>query len=140
MKIPTKDASGNPNGHVIPVWSVNERPELLPDQVYVTTVFPHSHKGPHLHMVRRGLFCCIKGNVRVVTRKALNIKGTVAQYSTHYSGDDHNHALIEVPTGVAACLYNDGDEEAIVINMPNPAWSKDQPDEHEVENWNPINE
>lgn len=131
MKLPTKDATGKPNGYVIPVWNVNEQPELRPDQVYVTAVAPLSQKGPHLHEIRRGLFCCIKGNVRVVTR-------WLDQYSTHYSGDNYNHALIEVPPGVEAAIYNDSEsEEALMLNMPNPAWSKDAPDEHEVLNWNP---
>lgn len=130
MKHQTFDATGKPNGYVIPVWNVNEHPGVRPDQVYVTSVTPHSQKGPHLHFVRRGLFCCIRGNVRVVTR-------WLDKYSTHYSGDRYNHALIEVPTGVAAAIYNDGDEEALMLNMPSPAWSKDAPDENPVENWNP---
>jgi len=130
-RIPTKDATGKPNGWVLPVWNANERPEARPDQVYVTAVAPHSQKGPHLHKIRRGLFCCIKGNVRVVTR-------WLDQYSTHYSGENYGHALIEVPTGVAACIYNDSPtEEALVLNLPSPAWSKEAPDEYVVGNWKP---
>lgn len=133
-KIPTSDATGKPNGYVLPIWNANEQPELRPDQVYLTCVAAHTSKGPHLHMVRRGLFCCIKGNVRVVIRGTAS---SVEFYKTHYSGENNCHALIPVPAGMAACLYNDSDEEALVINMPSPAWSKDAPDENPVENWNP---
>ena len=123
---------------MLPVWNVSNHPDLRPDQVYVTAVAPHSSKGPHLHHIRRGLFCCIKGNVRVVKRTPLNIKRKRSRsIRQHFSGDDHNHALIEVPTGVAACIYNDGAEEALVLNMPSPAWSKDMHDENVVEDWNP---
>lgn len=67
-KIPTKGADGSENGYVVPIWNANEQPSLRPDQVYLTVVAPHLSKGPHLHKKRRGRFCCIKGNVRIVTR------------------------------------------------------------------------
>ncbi len=130
MKIPTFDDTGKPNGYVVPAWNVNEQPELRPDQVYLTAVAPHSQKGPHLHRVRRGLFCCIKGNVRVVLREG-------ADYVTIHSGEAHDYTLIHVPPGVPACIYNDSDEEALMLNMPSPAWSKDQQDEWTVDNWEP---
>jgi hypothetical protein len=130
MKIPTFDASGKPNGHVITIWNANERPDLRPDQVYLTVVAAHSQKGPHLHNVRRGMFCCIKGNVRLVTRSS-------DIYFTAQLGELHKYPVAVVSVGVPACLYNDGDEEALVLNMPSPAWSADAPDEWPVEDWNP---
>lgn len=130
MKIPTFDATGKPNGYVVPIWRLSDPPGVRPDQIYLTAVSPRSQKGPHLHHIRRGSFCCIKGNVRLVTR----VDGS---YLTASLGEDHNYPVVAVPTGIPACLYNDGDEEALVLNMPSPAWSKDAPDEHEVENWNP---
>ena len=81
-------------------------------------------------MVRRGMFCCIKGNVRLVTR-------TNDSYSSANIGADYKYPLAVIPVGVAACLYNDGDGEAFVLNMPSPAWSADAPDEWPVEGWNP---
>lgn len=163
MTIPTFDATGKPNGYVLTIWNANEQPELRPDQVYLTAIAPHSQKGPHLHWIRRGLFCCIKGNVRVVLRQpgtryfdhapacrcsmCTDTNGkrhpvlvggeAMPDYKIRYSGEESGYGLIEVPTGVPACIYNDGDEEALVLNLPSPAWSIDAPDEHEVENWNP---
>ena len=130
MRIPTTDEDGIPNGYVVTVWNANERPELRPDQVYVTAIAPHSHKGPHLHKVRRGMFCCIKGNVRLVTRA-----GKV--YSSVTIGEDRKYPVAVIPAGVPACIYNDSDTEALVLNMPSPAWSADALDEWPVEDWNP---
>jgi dTDP-4-dehydrorhamnose 3,5-epimerase-like enzyme len=129
MKIQTFDAAGKPNGYLIPIWNFNDDPYRQPDQVYLTTVAPHSVKGPHLHKKRRGLFCCIRGNVRIVQRFRDN-------YIELRSGDDIGHQLIHVTAGTPAAIYNDGDEEALVINMPSPAWSADDPDEWPVEDWN----
>jgi dTDP-4-dehydrorhamnose 3,5-epimerase-like enzyme len=131
LRIPTKDADGNPNGYVLPLWNAITDPISRPDQVYLTAVAPHSMKGPHLHKVRRGLFFCIKGRVRIVVRAG-------NQYMTFQCSDTAPDVeRVHVPAGWAAALYNDGAEEALVLNMPAPAWSKDAPDEWPVENWNP---
>ena len=130
MKIPTKGPDGQPNGWLLPLWNVNDAPELRPEQVYVTAVAPHSQKGPHCHRVRRGLFVCIKGDVRIVLRAN-------GAYKTHQLGERFGYGLLCVSPGVPACIYNDGDTEALVINLPAPAWSAEQPDEWPVEEWNP---
>ncbi len=122
MKIPTKDTEGRPNGYILTCWNANENPELRPDQVYVTAIAPHSRKGPHLHMRRRGYFFGISGNVRVV------------------SGENQGMTLgtgvsLLIPPGVPCALYNYGDTEALVLNMPSPAWSAEDPDEHPVTDW-----
>lgn len=132
MKIPTLGEDGQPNGWVLPIWNANTQPDMRPDQVYVTAVAPHRQKGPHLHKIRRGVFCCIKGNVRIVIRHAQG-----DEYQTFESGEAHDYLWLEVPPGVVACIYNDGDEEALVLNLPSPAWSPDAQDENPVENWNP---
>ena len=69
MKIPTKDTEGRKNGFLVTVWSELENPELRPSQVYLTTIAPHSRKGPHLHRIRRGFFTVLAGKVTVVQRE-----------------------------------------------------------------------
>ena len=128
MRIPTKDNAGNPNGFVLPIWSVHEAAHLRPDQIYMTSVAPGARKGPHLHMERRGLFICIRGNVRIVQRIAGN-------YLTERSGEDHRFRRVFVPSGAPCAIYNDGETEALVLNMPKPAWSATDPDEHPVSEW-----
>ncbi len=51
------------------------------------------------------------------------------------TGEDHQYRMVLVPAGCAAAIYNDGPEEALVLNLPSPAWSAAEPDEWPVENW-----
>jgi dTDP-4-dehydrorhamnose 3,5-epimerase len=125
----TKSADGDPNGHLVPIYNVHDgffAPGREPQQVYLTTVLPGKVKGPHLHFIRTGCFTCIKGNVRVVVR-------TDAGYETYYSGEDHQYLSIEIPTGVPAAVQNLGTTEALVLNMPHPAWTPDMNDEHSAD-------
>lgn len=128
--IKTHGADGRENGRLITIWNVLNNPELRPDQVYVTTVFPNERKGPHLHKKRRGLFCCVRGEVRIVVR------AEDGQYLEFHSGDTHGHEVIHVAPGLPALIINESfSREAYVINMPLPAWDPADPDEWPVENW-----
>lgn len=127
-RIPTKNHDGKQNGFLIPIINVNEgfpSPDAWPKQVYCTVAYPGQVKGPHLHKKRAGLFTCIKGNVKIVIR----IDG---KYVEHFSGDDHEYATIQVPPGIPSALVNIGKEDAYILNMPSPAWSKDEPDDWDV--------
>jgi dTDP-4-dehydrorhamnose 3,5-epimerase len=110
----------------VPIYNINDgffAAGKEPQQVYLTTVLPGKVKGPHLHHIRTGFFTCIKGNVRII----LKVDG---EYQIIHSGEDHNYASVEVPTGVPAAVQCLGDEEAYMLNMPNPAWTPDMEDEH----------
>lgn len=122
--IETLDIHGESNGWLLPIWHVDSGVKV--EQVYLTVVNPGCFKGPHLHLKRRGLLSCIRGVVTVVTRL----------------GQEYHEQLLcagvdafEIPPGVAAAIYNTGDEEAFVLNMPSPPWRKDEPDEHKVKDW-----
>ncbi len=128
-KFTTKDADGNANGYLVPVYNINEKfypAGEEPQQVYMTTVKPGTIKGPHLHYIRRGCFTCIKGNIRVVLR----VEG---EYQVFFSGEDYEYQSIEIPKGIPAALQCLGDEEAMVLNMPFPAWTPEQNDEHSAD-------
>lgn len=125
-KFITKGYDGNPNGFLVPLYNIHEQffaPGKEPQQVYMTTILPGTIKGPHMHFIRTGYFTCIKGNVRVV----LKVNG---EYKVLYSGQDHDYLSVEVPTGVPAAVQCLGDEEAYMLNMPNPAWTPEMNDEH----------
>jgi len=127
-KINTYDYKKIPNGYLLPIYNENEdriKAEQKPCQVYLTCVAPHSIKGPHLHKVRWGLFCCIKGNIKIVIK-------TPHGYEDHFSGEDHEHRVIQVPAGWAAALVNDSNYEALILNMPSPAWTLKNQDDHPV--------
>lgn len=130
MKIETKDVNGRPNGFVVPIWNALEC-KYRPDQVYLTAVLPGCVKGPHLHQRRTGYFCCVKGHVTLVLRVG-------GKYKEIRLGEDHDYLAVGISTGTPAAIYNLGPEIALVLNLPSPAWSKDDPDEWPVENWNYI--
>ena len=128
-KFVTKDENNNPNGFLVPLYNVHDDffpPGKEPQQVYLTVIAPRQIKGPHLHYIRTGCFTCIKGNARFVLKLPEG-------YQVFYSGDDHKYLTIIVPSGVPAALQNLGDEDAYVLNMPNPAWTPDMNDEHSAD-------
>lgn len=130
-KIETFDSEGKPNGWVLPVWSELDQPVLKPAQVYLTAIAPMSRKGPHLHMKRRGMFSVIAGAVRFqMPIRDGSAHGTHNGYTVR-PGDP----VVVVPAGCPCALYNYGDTEALVLNMPNPSWSQDNPDEWPVTHW-----
>lgn len=128
MKIETRDTEGRPNGWILPCWSALEHPEWRPEQVYVTAIAPHARKGPHLHQVRRGMFVCLTGNVLI---RWINHLGSYRQ--TPLAPDAGGPFIVKA--GMSCALYNRGSREALVLNMPSPAWSKEDPDDWPVENW-----
>lgn len=127
----TRDKNGNVNGTLIPIWNANDEPGLRPEQVYATMVLPGCTKGPHLHMKRRGMFCCIVGTVEVVIGDAPIPKNYTRTTLTPDSG------LLIVPAGCPAEIRNAGAFPAVLLNLPSPAWSKEDPDDHPVPIWNP---
>lgn len=126
----TKDSGGKENGFLVPIYNNNDHffeTGKEPKQAYLTTVRQGCSKGPHLHFIRTGFFTCIKGNVKIV------LKVGAGGYEEYYSGEDHEYLSVEVPTGVAALIVNIGEEEAFVLNMPNPAWTPEMDDEHSAD-------
>ncbi len=126
--IETRDQEGRPNGFVVPIWNALES-NYRPDQVYLTAVLPGCIKGPHLHHKRSGMFCCLKGNVAIV------IRTQAGEYAEARSGEKYGYEKISVPPGIPAAIYNIGPETALVLNMPTPAWTREDPDEWPVEGW-----
>jgi dTDP-4-dehydrorhamnose 3,5-epimerase-like enzyme len=127
-RIITRDIHGTSNGFVVPVFSVHDgwlAPAQYPQQVFLTVVSPGTVKGPHLHMKRWGLFTCIKGNVKIVVR-------TGTGYEEFLTGDAHEFLSVQVPAGVPAALQNIGTTDAYLLNLPAPAWSADEADDHPV--------
>ncbi len=125
-KIDTKDNKGNINGYLVPIYNINDKfheEGKEPQQVYLTVVHEGASKGPHLHYIRTGCFTCIKGNIKVITKE----KGTYCEY---FSGEDYNYMSIIIEAGISAIIQNIGIGEAFILNMPSPAWTSSQNDEH----------
>lgn len=129
LKIKTKNALGQNTGHLIPIYNINDKfltNKEIPRQVYVTIVNPKKIKGPHLHFKRNGFFTCIDGNVKFV----IKLKNS---YKVVYSGERYKFKSVYVSKGIAVAIKCLGNKKAIVLNMPNPAWSPNMNDEHTAE-------
>ncbi len=128
-KVTTYAPDGTPNGYLVPIYNVHDRmpsgesARAEPQQVYCTAIAPFAIKGPHLHHIRTGRFTCLQGNLRLVAK-------TATGYDEYFSGQDHDYLTVEVPPGVAVALQNLGGSDALVLNMPSPAWTPDMNDEH----------
>ena len=123
----TTDVNGDENGFLVPIYNVNDgfvSPDKLPEQVYATVIYPLRRKGPHKHFIRTGMFTCISGNAKFVLK-------TNGEYTEIYSGDDYGYRTVVVPTGTPALLINiSKHSNAVVLNMPAPAWTPDMNDEY----------
>ena len=125
-KIITKNKNNKINGYLLPINNQNEEffdQDKLPQQFYITAVAPNEIKGPHLHYIRTGCFLCIKGDVRFV----IKYKG---KYEEIYSGENYGYNSVIVPTGISAAIQNICNYEAMIVNMPSPAWTPEMDDEH----------
>ena len=128
-KIKTYNSSGEENGFLVTIFNENDNFLNNNDylkQVYLTVVKPNNIKGPHLHYKRNGLFTCIKGNIRIVTKEN-------NEYKSFFSGEDYNYNSILIPKGIPAALQNISDIDAMVINLPSPGWTKEMQDEHSAD-------
>jgi dTDP-4-dehydrorhamnose 3,5-epimerase-like enzyme len=128
-KFITKDRASQPNGFLVTIYNIHDdffSEGKEPQQVYLTVIAPHQIKGPHLHFIRTGCFTCIKGNARFVLK-------TTDGYKVFYSGEAYEYRSVIVPNGIPAALQNLGDDDAYVLNMPNPAWTPTMNDEHTVD-------
>ena len=117
-----------PNGWVLPIFNENDGfvdKKNHPKQVYLTVVTGFNIKGPHLHKRRSGLLTCIVGNVKIIVRQ----KG---KYHEFFTGENFGFRTIKIPAGIPMAIQNVDDTDAYVLNMPSPAWSKEDLDDHPV--------
>lgn len=127
-RIITRGNQGKANGFLLPLLNIHEpflEPEHWPQQVYLTVAHPGEVKGPHLHKKRRGLFTCIKGNIKIVAR-------IEDRYEEYFSGEDYDFTSVQVPAGIPVALVNIGPDDAYIINMPSPAWRAEDQDDWDV--------
>ena len=118
----THNSYGSPNGCIIRVWEEDiELQDYRPKHVYVTTVLPGSRKGPHMHMKRDSLFCCIHGQILIlIDGKPILSSG-------------REPVAVHVPAGTACGLQNTGSVSALVLNLSSGHY--DPTDELEVKDF-----
>ncbi|MBI2032938.1 MAG: WxcM-like domain-containing protein [Candidatus Levybacteria bacterium] len=115
-KVDTKDLEGNPNGFLIELFKDAEKTTL-----YLTAAKPGAFKGYHLHRVRGARYICIRGKMKIIL---------------YVDGKKEEHILtsnpptrLYIPPNIATGLENIGDEEAWLINFPDPPYDPNLKDE-----------
>lgn len=132
-KVITKDTSGSENGFLVELYK--DGPKTT---VYLTAAKPGAFKGYHLHKVRASHYVCIKGKMRITVyedpdRSNNNPTSQIASRdfvaTQEHILDASNPERLYLPNEVYIGLENIGEEEAWLINFPQPAYDPSLVDE-----------
>jgi len=122
--IQTKDVrDGHQNGWFIPVWRDWDKIyDLEPKMAYIATCFSGEIKGPHLHKERWSFLTVLKGTVAFIVKED-------NEYKEFIVSSEKPQTLV-IPANIPQAHVNIGKEEAIVLNLCNPAWHPDKQDNY----------
>jgi len=115
-KVITHAADGRENGWLIELWKDGRK-----TTGYLTAASPGSFKGYHLHRVRAARYVCIRGRMKII----LYVDGKREEHLLDAASPQRLFIPPNVPTG----LQNVGDDEAWLVNYPEPAYDPDLADE-----------
>lgn len=116
------------NGFLVSLWKDWEKIfKAEPKQVYLNICHPKAIKGPHLHKDRWDYFVCIRGKIRFIVKWD-------EEYEEIEVDADNDPCLkiLEILPDVPCAIQNIGAGEAWFLNMPNPAWHPDDPDDYPI--------
>ena len=121
-KVTTRDHQGNDNGFLIELFKDKYSGEKT--EVYLTAATPGAFKGYHLHRVRAARYVALKGKMKIT----LYAPGDPNSKEEHIL-DASNPSRLFIPKDIATGLENIGDEEAWLVNYPDPAYDPTLTDE-----------
>src|SRR6185369_14018304 len=122
-KVPTKDHQNQPNGWLMELYKDKDSGQKT--EAYLTAAFPGAFKGYHLHRVRAARYVAVKGKMKVICYEQKDGKWVPTEFIL--SAD--NPQRLFIPKNIATGLENIGDEEAWLINYPDPAYDPNLKDE-----------
>lgn len=117
-KVKTLDLEGIENGFLIELFKDEEK-----TTAYLTCTKPGMFKGYHLHRVRAARYVCLKGKMKITLYKP----GT--QEKEEHVLDAENPKRLFIPNNIATGLLNISDEDAWLINYPDPPYDPSLKDE-----------
>ncbi|OGY23526.1 MAG: hypothetical protein A2Y57_01515 [Candidatus Woykebacteria bacterium RBG_13_40_7b] len=123
-KVKTSDLEGYENGFLQELFKEGEK-----TVVYLSATKPGAFKGYHLHRVRAARYVCIKGKMKIILYKPKRLNGKVAYEREEHILDSSQPSRLYIPNNVATGLENIGDEEAWLINYPDPPYDPHLKDE-----------
>ncbi len=121
-KVTTYTAERAENGFLIELFK--DRDTQQKTEVYLTAAAPGAFKGYHLHRVRAARYVAIKGKMKIT----LYAPGDPNSKEEHIL-DASNPSRLFIPKDIATGLENIGDEEAWLVNYPDPAYDPSLTDE-----------
>ncbi len=113
------------NGFLMELYKDGEK-----TTVYLTTIKPHMFKGYHLHKIRASRYAILKGKMKITLYEPGK------KDKEEYILDAENPQRLFIPNNIATGLLNIGEEEAWLINYPNPPYDpslKDEQVEYTIE-------
>jgi dTDP-4-dehydrorhamnose 3,5-epimerase-like enzyme len=123
-KVTTRDLSGKENGFLIEMFKNGDKTE-----VYLSAAKPGAFKGYHLHRVRAARYVCLKGRMRIVLYVPNQRNGKTEWVREEHILDVSDPKRLFIPKNTATGLENVGDEEAWLVNYPDPAYDPSLKDE-----------
>jgi dTDP-4-dehydrorhamnose 3,5-epimerase-like enzyme len=115
-KVTTFAHDGAENGFLVELFKDGRK-----TVAYLTAAAPGAFKGYHLHRVRAARYVCLRGRMKII----LYIDGKRVEHVL----DAAQPERLFIPANVATGLENIGDEEAWLINYPDPPYDPDLHDE-----------
>ena len=115
-KVITYDHSGKENGWLVELYKDGDK-----TTAYLTAAAPGAFKGYHLHRIRAARYVCVRGRMKIV----LYVGGKRQEHVL----DAASPRRLFIPPNVATGLQNIGDEEAWLVNYPDPPYDPSLKDE-----------
>lgn len=117
-KVTTYDHGGSENGFLIELYKDGDK-----TTAYLTAAKPGAFKGYHLHRVRAARYVCVRGKMKITL-----IKPGTREKEEHIL-DAAKPQRLFIPKDIATGLENIGEEEAWLVNYPDPAYDPSLVDE-----------
>lgn len=115
-RVVTYDREGRENGWLVELYKDGEK-----TVAYLTAAKPGAFKGYHLHRVRASRYVCIRGRMKIITY----VNGRRETHVLDAAGPER----LFIPPNVATGLENVGEEDAWLINYPDPPYDPALQDE-----------
>lgn len=117
-KVTTYDPDKNINGSLVELYKDGDK-----TVAYLTSVKPGMFKGYHLHRVRAARYVPIMGKMKIILYRP----GT--KEKEEHILDAQTPKRLFIPKDIATGLLNVGEEEAWLINYPDPPYDPSLKDE-----------
>lgn len=121
-KVLTKDHEGRENGWLMELYKDETGQKT---EAYLTAALPGAFKGYHLHRVRAARYVALKGKMKITMYERVGNSWK----PTEQILDSTNPKRLFIPKNVATGLENIGEEEAWLVNYPDPAYDPSLLDE-----------